>query len=138
MNRAPLFAALLLLSNPSFACGVCVEDKIASTYDHALVSRSVAKGHPVAFFHVDGPLVQDEATRRALLAAAEPWLGGAAVLEAQVKRWRFATPQDLWAHPCHVIEDAMAPLVLAGDAFAGPRVEGAALSGLAAAQALLG
>ena len=71
MTRAALFAALLLLSNPSFACGVCVEDKIASTYDHALVTRSVGIGHPVAFFHVDGPLVNDDASRRALLAAAE-------------------------------------------------------------------
>jgi hypothetical protein len=76
-----------------------------------------------------------------LQSLLRPWLGRAAVVEAQVKRWRFATPQAQWRHPCHVLEDADAPVVLAGDAFAGPRVagpsvEGAALSGLAAAAAL--
>jgi len=81
----------------------------------------------------DRPL--DE-THAALRALADPWLGGKAIVESQVKRWRFATPKTIWPDPCWVAEGAPAPLVLAGDAFAGPRVEGAALSGLAAADAL--
>jgi predicted NAD/FAD-dependent oxidoreductase len=76
-------------------------------------------------------------TAAALLLAARPWLGEATVLEHQVKRWRLATPQRLWPDRCWVAPGAVAPLVLAGDAFAGPRVEGAVLSGLAAADAVL-
>ncbi len=68
-----------------------------------------------------------------LLARAAPWIGDAHVLEAQVKKWRFATPTAIWPEPCWTAPDA--PLVLAGDAFAGPKVEGAFNSGLAAAAA---
>lgn len=70
-----------------------------------------------------------------MLAAARPWLGGASVVEHQLKRWRFATPRTIWPDPCWVT--AAGTIVLAGDAFAGPRVEGAHNSGLAAAHALL-
>lgn len=72
-----------------------------------------------------------------LRTLAGPWLGGAGIIESQVKRWRFATPQRTWPQPCHTIDGGPAPLVLAGDAFAGPRVEGAFTSGLAAAEAVL-
>ena len=71
-----------------------------------------------------------------LREAAAPWLGDATIIDSQVKRWRFATPRTIWPEPCWR-DPAGATLVVAGDAFAGPRVEGAALSGLAAAQALL-
>jgi predicted NAD/FAD-dependent oxidoreductase len=71
-----------------------------------------------------------------LIERARPWLGGATIVESQVKRWRFATPQHVWPERCWRASDS--PLILAGDAFAGPRVEGAALSGLAAAAALAG
>jgi len=74
----------------------------------------------------------------ALLDAAAPWLGSATVVTAQLKRWRFATPQAIWPEACWRSDDGPGPLVLAGDAFAGPRVEGAALSGRAAAAAILG
>jgi predicted NAD/FAD-dependent oxidoreductase len=77
-----------------------------------------------------------DAAHARLREAATPWLGGASVVASQLKRWRFATPQGVWAEPCWRAPSP-APLVLAGDAFAGPRVEGAALSGLAAAAALL-
>ena len=70
-----------------------------------------------------------------LLEAAAQWLGDAQVLEFQVHGWRYSQPVDTYSEACLMVEDS---LVFAGDAFAGPRVEGAALSGLAAADALLG
>jgi renalase len=69
-----------------------------------------------------------------LRAAASPWLGEASIIESQVKRWRFATPRTLWPEPCWVSPDRT--LVIAGDAFAGPKFEGAFESGRAAAAAL--
>jgi len=64
---------------------------------------------------------------------AQQFLGESKIVESQLKRWRFATPQTVWPEPCWVSDS----LALAGDAFAGPRIEGAAVSGLAAAAAIL-
>ena len=72
-----------------------------------------------------------------LTALAEPFVGNSAIVERQIKKWRFATPRTAWPEPCWVAAEAAGPLALAGDAFAGPRVEGAVLSGLAAAATLL-
>ena len=65
-----------------------------------------------------------------LTEAAAPYLGGATIVTSEYKKWRFATPKKLWPEPCHASADDT--LVFAGDAFAGPKVEGAVLSGLAA------
>jgi renalase len=73
---------------------------------------------------------------RAMLDAARPWLGDAPVDEVQVHRWLYSAPVRPEPDRCLGI-DAPAPLVFAGDAFGGPRVEGAALSGLAAADRIL-
>lgn len=70
----------------------------------------------------------------ALTARAQPWLGDANIIEAQVKKWRFAGPVEPWPHSCWI--DETRRIVLAGDMFAGPKVEGAFDSGLAAARAL--
>ncbi|MFN2221384.1 MAG: NAD(P)/FAD-dependent oxidoreductase [Candidatus Promineifilaceae bacterium] len=76
----------------------------------------------------------DEVVRR-LVEAAAPWLS-AAVKRSHVRRWRHSKPA--WTHPQRALVcSEPAPLILAGDAFAGPRVEGAVLSGLAAAEHLL-
>ncbi len=53
-----------------------------------------------------------------------------------IKRWPYAVPFSVYPERCLVLRTS-APLILAGDAFDGPRVEGAALSGMAAADALL-
>jgi len=56
----------------------------------------------------------------------------ARVVEAQIKRWRFSMPSVL--HPQRSLVAMERPaLIFAGDAFGGPRIEGAALSGLDAA-----
>lgn len=72
-----------------------------------------------------------------LLADAAPWVGSTRVVAAQLKRWRYARPRRTWPDRCCVAATAPGPLVLAGDAFDGPRVEGAFESGRAAADAVL-
>jgi len=70
-----------------------------------------------------------------LLVAARPF-HQSTVVHAVAHRWRFAQPQatmDVGA----VAIDAPAPVVLAGEAFAGARVEGAHTSGKAAARLIM-
>ena len=69
--------------------------------------------------------------------AMRRYLGGAAVNEVQVKRWRYAGPVEPRPEPCLVVADSPGPLVVAGDGFAGSKVEGAFLSGLAAAETVM-
>ncbi len=56
--------------------------------------------------------------------------------ESQVKRWRYAKPRT-WLDRAFVDLDSEAPFLIAGDAMVGPRVEGSALSGLAAGAELV-
>ncbi len=67
-----------------------------------------------------------------LVAASKPYLRGLTIVESQVKKWRFATPKVLWPEYFWSTDDHS--LLLAGDAFKGAKVEGAALSGLHAAR----
>ena len=53
MRTAVVFL-LCISSLPAFACGFCVEDKVAAVYDHAVVTKALAAGRHVAFLHVDG------------------------------------------------------------------------------------
>lgn len=70
-----------------------------------------------------------------LLGMAHEWIG-ANVLDSQVHLWRYAQPVRVYPRPCLFVAEP-APIIFAGDAFGGPRIEGAALSGLAAADRLL-
>ena len=106
------------------------------------VGDNVAKGasaQPAVTLHTTAALAaerfDDDPDRLLadLLAAAAPWLGGAAVVEARCHRWRYATPTAPWPERSCTVAPGC---VLAGDAFGGPRVEGAFRSGLAAADAL--
>ena len=66
--RRFILSLLAAASSAALACGYCVEDKIAATYDHAVVLKAVGLKHQVAFFHVDGGTAT---TRAALLRTAE-------------------------------------------------------------------
>jgi hypothetical protein len=75
MKRARSVGAVLALlavfaTGTVQACGHCVEDRIAAVYDHALVQRTVASGHRMAYFAWEGALSGGSA-RRELLAQVE-------------------------------------------------------------------
>ena len=75
---------------------------------------------------------EPHALHHLLIHHAQPFVGNAHIMESQVKKWRFATPRTPWQERIWQHES----LVIAGDAMSGPKVEGAALSGLAAAIAI--
>lgn len=78
-------------------------------------------------------------TGQQLIDAAQPLLG-AGVSDFQVHGWRYSKPTVVDPQPCMLAssDTSLPPLALAGDAFNGPRVEGAVVSGWAAAAALAG
>jgi predicted NAD/FAD-dependent oxidoreductase len=76
--------------------------------------------------------VSDERVLSAFRVDLLPFLGARArIVEAQLKRWRYSMPINHYAGKFLRVE-GVPPLIFAGDAFGGPRVEGAFLSGLAA------
>lgn len=103
-------------------------------------AKGISPVHAVTFHanptwsseHWDTPPAEAEELLR---AAARPHLGAATITASNFKRWRFATPQRNW--PERTWSNESRTMIVAGDAFAGPRVEGAALSGLDAAMLLL-
>jgi predicted NAD/FAD-dependent oxidoreductase len=108
---------------------------------------------------------KDDATLAENLSqAARDYLGDGACKMAmcEIKKWRYATPKSMWPERCYVVSSAdnggasrnipresddgttkltasgrQGIVVLAGDAFGEARVEGAALSGMAAAQRVI-
>jgi len=46
--------ALGAASMPAAACGACIEDKVAATYDHAVVTRAAARHQVVVFASIEG------------------------------------------------------------------------------------
>jgi hypothetical protein len=75
MKRAMLrYCAALCLALPAAAdaCGVCIEDNVAVTYDHAVVERAVARGHVVVFASIDvrtAPRAASDGVRAAAMRA---------------------------------------------------------------------
>jgi predicted NAD/FAD-dependent oxidoreductase len=81
--------------------------------------------------HWDSP---NEVRGPLMLEAAAPYIK-AKVLEYNCHRWGFTKPINPWPEPYY--QNAGLKLTLAGDSFGGQRVEGAALSGIEAAGAIL-
>ena len=54
------------------------------------------------------------------------------IIKYQVHRWRYSVPKTFYPQPCLALSEL--PLVMAGDAFVAPKIEGAVLSGLAAGE----
>ena len=80
----------------------------------------------------------DEDTCAYLLDEARRYLGQLAVVGVELKKWRYARPTVTYPAPFLATQPIdETHLVFAGDAFGEAKVEGAALSGLATAEAVL-
>ena len=99
--------------------------------------KGISAGPPALTIHADAEFsrlhwdADRSVMERLLLEAARPYWQGA-VVETSVQGWRYSQPIASHTEPC-LYSRRPAPLAFAGDAFGGPRVEGAFLSGLAAA-----
>lgn len=134
----PCFALVLVLDRSSlvpppggiqFAAGPLVW--VADNHLKGISTRPALTVHAAgdwsrARFDDDQAAVADELER---LAAR--WIGPARVVERSLARWKFATPVTVLPDPLVACSSAP-PVACCGDAFAGPRVEGAATSGRAA------
>lgn len=143
LSYTPTVALLVALGGPP-AVPVPGGVQLVDDPVWAWVGDNVAKGtsdRPAATLHTRADVAaarfDDEAgaLMADLLAAASPWLGGATVTDAVIERWPYATPAEPFAERC--LATAEGRVVFAGDAFGGPKVEGAFLSGAAAAEVLL-
>lgn len=139
----PTLALLVVLDGPSGVPspgGVQLDDGPFS-----FIADNGAKGisdQPALTFHASHALSRDlwdadaDGAQAELLAHAQAWFGRSAATETQLKRWRYAQPTAPLAHDVEATTVDGAPLVFAGDAFAGAKVEGAYRSGRAAAASL--
>lgn len=78
--------------------------------------------------------VKDKKMQTALADNLKSVLGSAKIKQFSVKRWNHAGPVQAIADRALLISTTPRPVLLCGDAFGGPKVEGAYLSGLAAAE----
>jgi renalase len=139
----PCFALMLVLDRPSrvpppggiqFAAGSEPIAWLADNFQKGVSPVPAVTVHATGAFsreHFDAP---PEEVAGMLLDAARPWIDGdpaTAVVERSLHRWKFALPTTVLEEPLVVVTEAP-PIACCGDAFAGPRVEGAAASGLAA------
>lgn len=90
------------------ACGHCIEDKVAAVYDHAVITRAMARGHQVVFFAIEGNIPAGERTRRSLEAIVESVAGvdkGSA--RVSVESAALCAAFDLARAPLAIMERAL-------------------------------
>lgn len=68
--RNLLVSALLGFALPlsAAACGICIEDKVAATYDFEVAAKATKNDHTVLFFEIAGLRSPDPKTRQAIIA----------------------------------------------------------------------
>lgn len=140
----PCFTVMLVLDRPSLLpepgaiqFGSDAAGPVAWVADN---QRKGISAVPALTVHATGAFsrkhfdVPPDEVAAVLVDAVRPWIDGdpaTAILERSVHRWKFATPTTILPDPCVAV--SWSPAILCcGDAFAGPRVEGAFSSGATA------
>ena len=148
VTYVPCFALLVTLDGPS---GLPYPGGLQLTLDDddvfSFIGDNLAKDIsevPALTFHTNDAFSiahfddDPDSLRAYLLEAASHYFGGSSMVCVELKRWKYARPLAGHHGACLPVEPIPGTtLVFAGDAFGGAKMEGAALSGLAAAEAVL-
>lgn len=143
MEFDPCFALLVTLDGPSAvpAPGYLRLEMGPIEWIADNTQKGVSQGLPALTIHARADFSRQhlESTEQevaSLLLAAADRFFESHVTNWQLHRWRYSKPVHSATQLC-AFADTPLPLALAGDAFAGSRIEGAFLSGLQAADHLL-
>jgi renalase len=138
----PCFALMLVLDRPSF---IPAPGGIQfASGPISWVGDNLQKGIstvPALTIHASGDFSRErfDADQQQVAAELESlaaeWIGSASVVERSLQRWKFAQPRVIVPAPL-VALSASPPVACCGDAFKGPRVEGAACSGQATGRSI--
>jgi renalase len=139
----PCLALMVVLDRPSDLAAegvVMTEGPIRWVVDN--VKKGIAQAAPAALtLHLNREFSAQHygATEDEIWAlvgeALRPIMGGAEVSSRRLHRWRFSEPKTLHRKRCEWVEEMN--LGFCGDVFGGPRVEGAAISGMALARRII-
>ncbi|MEQ1885484.1 MAG: FAD-dependent oxidoreductase [Bryobacteraceae bacterium] len=143
LSYQPCFAVLATLTGPSAipspGCIQLPDGPVTFLADNT--QKGISTGPTAVTIHASPEFTReffhathDDVAKR-LIDAVLPWLGSTP-REWQVHRWKFSLAIQTAPEPC-LFSKSPAPVAFAGDALCGARIEGAFLSGLAAAGRLL-
>ena len=107
---------------------------IADNYQKGISPDYAVTLHATPQFSETHYLSDDETIAKLLFDAASDWLNDS-VIEYQVHRWRYSLVRTFYHQPYCALSEL--PLVIVGDAFVAPKIEGAVLSAIAASDYLL-
>lgn len=134
-------AVLALLSQPSTIPspgGIQLDNEalawIADNYQKGISPNYAVTLHATPQFSETHYSSDDETIAKLLFDAASDWLNDS-VIEYQIHRWRYSLVRTFYHQPYCALPQL--PLVIAGDAFVAPKIEGAVISGIAAANYIL-
>ena len=145
IRYAPCLALLVTLGGPSAVpapgglfAGPEPIGWLADNQQKGISGQSAMTIHAGPEFSHEHFAAPEAAVTELLLEAAKPYLGSP-VLSSTLHRWRYSLPTVTDPSRCAVWQAPHgARIFFAGDAFGGPRLEGAYVSGLSVAEAILG
>ena len=134
-------AVLALLAQPSKISapgGIVIDDEplvwIGDNYQKGISPHYGVTLHATPQFSQKYRESDDATIAQLLFDAASTWIDSS-VIEYQVHRWRYSLPATFYTQPYCALQEL--PLIMAGDAFVAPKIEGAVLSAMAAANYIL-
>jgi len=146
IRYSPTIAALIVLDGLSaieMPGGIQIDDPespivwIADNLVKGVSTVPALTVHASGSWSVEHYDEDEDKTLAQLIEFSAHHFGGSRIVEAQLKQWRYSVPDSVQDQRVRDVTIAAGRLLFAGDAFGGPRIEGAALSGAAAARVLL-